>query len=160
MGLFCVTRSNRTHQLTDPTQPNPLQVGKFAPNPTQPNTTNSLVVTYFIHRTYLVLLVNQASTYSCSLLIIIILKAVSLCHSKTSFSKKPCFKCINIIFQTFSTFAIVTRGGGTASPYFFDRGDTSPTPPLFKLKFVQKLVHCCNWLLTETQCKIISVQQN
>ena len=22
----------------------------------------------------------------------------------------------------------------------------------------QKLVHCCNWLLTETQCKIISVQ--
>jgi len=25
---------------------------------------------------------------------------------------------------------------------------------------VQKLVHCCNWLLTETQCKIISVQQN
>jgi len=23
---------------------------------------------------------------------------------------------------------------------------------------VQKLVHCCNWLLTETQCKIISVQ--
>ena len=26
------------------------------------------------------------------------------------------------------------------------------------LKFVQKLVHCCNWLLTETQCEIISVQ--
>jgi len=23
---------------------------------------------------------------------------------------------------------------------------------------VQKLVHCCNWLLTETQCKIILVQ--
>ena len=37
-------------------------------------------------------------------------------------------------------------------------------PPLFstggRVKFVQKLVHCCNWLLTETQCKIISVQQN
>jgi len=32
--------------------------------------------------------------------------------------------------------------GGTASPYFFG------------LKFVQKLVHCCNWLLTEKQCKI------
>jgi len=28
------------------------------------------------------------------------------------------------------------------------------------LKFVQKLVHCCKWLLTETQCNIISVQQN
>jgi len=49
---------------------------------------------------------------------------------------------------------------GTASPTFFDRGDASPTPPLFGLKFVQKLVHCCNWLLTETQCKTISVQQN
>ena len=24
---------------------------------------------------------------------------------------------------------------------------------------MQKLVHCCNWLHTETQCKIISVQQ-
>ena len=33
------------------TQPNPLQVEKFGPNPTQPNTANngaySLVVTYF-----------------------------------------------------------------------------------------------------------------
>ena len=40
-----------THQLTDPTQPDPIQVEKFGPNPTQPNTTNnradSLVVTYF-----------------------------------------------------------------------------------------------------------------
>ena len=35
-----------------------------------------------------------------------------------------------------------------------------PTPPLFGLKFVQTLVHCCSWLFTETQCKIISVQQN
>jgi len=53
----------------------------------------------------------------------------------------------------------VTRG--TAFPAFFDRGDASPTPPtFFGLKFVQKLVHCCNWLLTEMQCKIISVQQN
>jgi len=37
MGPFCVTWSNPTHQLTDPTQPNPLQAGKFGPNPTQPN---------------------------------------------------------------------------------------------------------------------------
>jgi len=59
MGPFCVTRSNPTHQLTDPTQPNPLQVENFGPNPTQPNTTNngvySLVVTYFIHGIYLLL---------------------------------------------------------------------------------------------------------
>jgi len=63
--------------LCDPNQPNPVQVEKFGPNPTQPNTTNygsySLVglVTCFIHRTYIVLLVNQASTYSCSLLIVL-----------------------------------------------------------------------------------------
>ena len=34
MGHFCVTRSNPTHQLTDPIQPNPLLVEKFGPNPT------------------------------------------------------------------------------------------------------------------------------
>ena len=50
---------------------------------------------------------------------------------------------------------------GTASPPLFSTGGTRPPlPPLFGLKFVQKLVHCCNWLHTETQCKIISVQQN
>ena len=53
-----------------------------------------------------------------------------------------------------------TRGDGVPQ-LFFDRGDASPIlPHFFGLKFVQKLVHCCNWLLTETQCKIISVQQN
>ena len=41
IGLFFVTRSKPTHQLTDPTQPNQLQVGKFGPNPTQPNTANN-----------------------------------------------------------------------------------------------------------------------
>ena len=35
-GPFCVTRSHPTNQLTDPTQPNSLQVEKFGPNPTQP----------------------------------------------------------------------------------------------------------------------------
>jgi len=50
-----------------------------------------------------------------------------------------------------------TRGDGV--PPLFRQGDASPTPALFGLKFVQKLVHCCNWLLTKTQCKIISVQQ-
>jgi len=39
MGPFCVTRSNPTHQLTDPTQSNLLQVEKFGPNPTQSNPT-------------------------------------------------------------------------------------------------------------------------
>ena len=35
MGPFCETRSNPTHQLTDPTRPNPIQVEKFGPNPKQ-----------------------------------------------------------------------------------------------------------------------------
>ena len=42
-----------------------------------------------------------------------------------------------------------TRGHGV--PHFFRQGDASPSPPLFGLKFVQKLVHCCNSLLTEKQ---------
>ena len=33
MDPFCVTRYNPTHKLTDSTQPNPLQVEKFGPNP-------------------------------------------------------------------------------------------------------------------------------
>ena len=37
MGPFCLSRSNPTHQLTDPSQPNPLQEDKKGPNPTQPN---------------------------------------------------------------------------------------------------------------------------
>jgi len=49
-----------------------------------------------------------------------------------------------------------TRGGGV--PHFLRQGDASPH--FFGLKFEQKLVHCCNWLLTEMQCQIISVQQN
>jgi len=53
---------------------------------------------------------------------------------------------------------VVGRGrGGTASPSFFDRGTRPPLPHFFGLKFVQKLVHCCNWLLTEKLRKIISV---
>ena len=53
------------------------------------------------------------------------------------------------------------RGGGRRPPTFFDRETRSLTPPphFFGLKVVQKLVHCFNWLLTETQSKIISVQQ-
>jgi len=44
-----------------------------------------------------------------------------------------------------------TRKGGTVSPHFFRRGNTSPLPlHFFGLKFVQNLLHCCNWLLTET----------
>jgi len=53
-----------------------------------------------------------------------------------------------------------TRGDGV--PPFFRKGGGRPPllPHFFGLKFVQNLVHCCNCLLTETQCKIISVQQN
>jgi len=47
-GPFCVTRSNLTHQLTDPTQPDPRQAAKFGPHPTPPNKgPYSLVVAYF-----------------------------------------------------------------------------------------------------------------
>ena len=52
-----------------------------------------------------------------------------------------------------------TRRDGVP-PTFFDRRTRPQLPHFFGLKSVQKLVHCCNWLLTETQCKIISVQQN
>ena len=44
--------------------------------------------------------------------------------------------------------------------YFRQEGRVPHSSHFFGLKFVPKLVHCCNWLLTETQCKIISVQQN
>jgi len=53
MGPFCVTQSNPTHLMTNPTQPDLLQVENFGPHPTQPNTTRpnngaySLVVTHF-----------------------------------------------------------------------------------------------------------------
>ena len=54
-----------------------------------------------------------------------------------------------------------TRGDASASPHFFRQGARVPhSTHFFGLKFVQKLVHCCNWLLTEKQCKIISVQQH
>jgi len=54
----------------------------------------------------------------------------------------------------------VGRGrGGTAFSHFFRQGGHVPhSPQFFGLKFVQTLVNCCNWLLTETQCKIVSVQ--
>jgi len=53
MGPFCVTWSNPTHQLIDPTQPYPTHYKWKDLDPNQPNTTNngaySLVATYFIH---------------------------------------------------------------------------------------------------------------
>jgi len=94
MGPFCVNRSNPTHQLTDPPQPNPLQVEKFGPDPTQSNTTNngvySLVVTYFLYtdlsRTFSQPSINLFMLMLGSILIIIHIKTVSLFHSKTSSS--------------------------------------------------------------------------
>jgi len=48
------------------------------------------------------------------------------------------------------------RRDGMASPRFFRQGRRVPhSSHFFGQKFVQKLVHCCNWLLTETQCKIL-----
>ena len=44
MGPFCVTRSNTTHQLTDPTQPSTSE--NIGSNPTRRNTTNKLTVWY------------------------------------------------------------------------------------------------------------------
>jgi len=50
MGPFCVTRSKPTHQLTDPTPPNPLQVEKFGPSLTQPAiTTNYGAYSLVVH---------------------------------------------------------------------------------------------------------------
>ena len=52
------------------------------------------------------------------------------------------------------------RERGGRRPPLFSTGGVPHSPHFFGLKFVQTLVHCCNWLVTETQCKIISVQQN
>ena len=46
-------------------------------------------------------------------------------------------------------------GAGDGVPHFFRRGHVPHSPHFFGLKFVQKLVHCCNWLLTETQCNCV-----
>ena len=40
MGPLYVTQTNPTHQMTDPTQSNPLQVENIGPNLTQSITTN------------------------------------------------------------------------------------------------------------------------
>jgi len=53
MGPFRVTPSNPTHQLTDPTQPNSLQVEKFGPNQTQPNTANNGTYSFALYTLHL-----------------------------------------------------------------------------------------------------------
>ena len=50
-----------------------------------------------------------------------------------------------------------TRGNGV--PHFFRQGGRVPHSPTFLDWNSCKRVHCGNWLLTETQCWIISVQQ-
>jgi len=42
MGPFRVTQPNPTHQLRDPTQPNPPKTEKSRPNPTRPNPTQPM----------------------------------------------------------------------------------------------------------------------
>jgi len=59
-----------------------------------------------------------------------------------------------------SPMGAVGRGHGVGVPHFSTGGTRPPLSHFLGLKFVQKLVQCCNWLLTETQCKIISVPQN
>ena len=71
----------------------------------------------------------------------------SRCRSKYAVLVGPTTPCIGEA----SRGVVGGDAGGRRPPVFFD---------FFGLKFVQKLVHCCNWLLTETQCKIISVYQN
>jgi len=54
---------------------------------------------------------------------------------------------------------VVGQDSGGRYPPLFSTGGMHPHfLHFFGLKFVQKLVHCCNWLLTETQCKTVSVQ--
>ena len=94
MGPFCVTRSNPTHQLTDPTQPTTSGNIWTRLNPTN-NGAYSLVETYFWTQ-------NLSRNFSqpkyqlihvlCWSLYEYILKTVSLRHSKRSCSKK-CLKC-------------------------------------------------------------------
>ena len=45
--------------------------------------------------------------------------------------------------------------GDVVSPLFSTGGTRPPFSQLFGLKFMQNVVHRCNWLLTELQCKII-----
>ena len=97
MGPFCVTRSNPTHQLTDPTQP--TTSGKiWTPHPTQTNTTNngaySLVVT-FIHRTYRFPVPVRSAIKS---------NLTAWCNQIVS---NRALNGLALSFQIFSTFAVV-----------------------------------------------------
>ena len=63
---FSVTRPNPTHHLTDPTQPNPMQIQKFGPNPTQPIIDNKLTLRpskETIHTVRLHITAHRASTW-------------------------------------------------------------------------------------------------
>jgi len=79
--------------LCDPIQPNPLQLEKIGPNPTQPNTTNnraySLLVTYFYTP-------NLSVFGTCQ----IGLKIKFNCLVKLNLIQ-PCFKCINVVLSNF-----------------------------------------------------------
>jgi len=101
MGPFCVTRSNQTHQLTDPTQPNPLQVEKFGPNPTLPTATNngaySLVVMYF-------LLLLNSDRFPVPIRSVVKLNLTAWCNKILS---DLALNALTQFFQIFSTFAIV-----------------------------------------------------
>jgi len=87
----------------------------------------------------------------------------TVCH----FEVKTKFLKVYVLDETFCIILtnVVEIGsgagrGGMAYFLLFLTRETRPPllPHFFGLKFVQKLVHFCNWLLPEMQCKIISVQ--
>jgi len=71
---------------------------------------------------------------------------------------QPCMLVygLTLLIHRVNVRGVVGRGRAT----FFRQGTRPPLAHFFGLKFVQKLVRCCDWLLTETLCKIMSVQQN
>jgi len=85
MGPFCVTLSNPTHELTDPTQPNPLQVEKFGPDPMQ--LTMSLQFSSDVFYTHNLSVSDTGQIGR---------KIKCNCLVKPNLMQ-PCFKCINMI---------------------------------------------------------------
>jgi len=118
MGPFCVTRSNPTHQLTDPTQP--TTSGKiWTPHPTQTNTTNngaySLVAT-FIHRTYRFPVPVRSAIKS---------NLTAWCNQIVS---NRALNGLALSFQIFSTFAVVDPT--QPKPPKTEKSRPNPTQPI------------------------------
>jgi len=83
MGPLCVTRSEPTHQLTDPTQPNKTNIGAY-----------TVIVTYFYTQ-------NLSRTFSQPSINLFIFVTVSLSLKNKLF--KEMFKMSSTAFQQAST---------------------------------------------------------